>query len=306
MSLEYTPFSDRTIDSQYRDLLTRILKTGHKVDTQQEEAAYRVHGHEMRFNLANGFPIITERDLCSAPEGKRTMFQLALGELFAFRDGARTLAQMKEYGCGWWSRWVTPAKCAKRGLETGDLGPGSYGPAWRSFPTAEGSPFDQFKHVLEQIEELPHLRTHFVSPWIPQYIGRGAGKQQRVVVAPCHGWLHILCDPTAKELSMLHFQRSGDVPVGVVGNMIQYAALALMIGQQIDYRVTELVYYISDAHIYVNQVKDVEELLATEPQRFPTVTLDPSVKHVFDFKDEHFKVEDYMPRLPRRMIWTPV
>ncbi len=303
--ITYTPIEERPVDTQYRDLLQLILTKGRKVDTQQDEPAYRYHGHQMRF-FPHGFPVITERDLM-APDGKKKpIFDLALGELFAFLHGARTVDEMKAYGCGWWSRWVTPEKCAKRGLVPGDLGPGSYGPAWRKFPTAEGKPFDQIKHLLEQIQELPHLRTHFVSPWIPQYIGRGKGKEQKVVVAPCHGWLHILCDPSSREMSMLHFQRSADVPVGLVSNLIQYGALAMLIAQQIGYTLTELIYTVSDAHIYVNQVKDVEDLLATKPQPFPTVTLDPSITSIFDARAEHFRVEDYRPQLPRRQIWTPV
>jgi len=304
--IQYKEFSKRKADTQYRDLLKRIKNEGQKVYSQQEENALMVFGHQMRFDLKNGFPVITERDLVSTEKGRPSQFQLALGELCAFLNGARTLEEMKKFGCGWWSRWVTEKKCAKRGLEPGDLGPGSYGPAWRSFPTSEGEPFDQITHLIEQIREIPHLRTHIVTPWIPQYLGRGEGKQQKVVVVPCHGWFQVLVNTYTKELSLHHFQRSADVPVGLVFNLIQYAALTLMISQITGYKPVELVYTTSDTHIFLTQMVDVEEILQTKPQPFPTVTMDPDIKDIFAFRPEHFEVTDYKPQLPRRSIWTPV
>lgn len=304
--IRYKEFPERKPDTQYRQLLKKIKEEGERDITQMEEDAFRLIGEIMRFNLIEGFPVITERDLVSGDDKRPSQFQMALGELCAFLNGARTLEEMKKFGCGWWARWVTEKKCGKRGLETGDLGPGSYGAAWRNFPTAEGNPFDQISHLIEQIKELPHLRTHFVSPWIPQYIGRGKGKTQKVVVAPCHGWFHIIINTGTKELTLHHFQRSADIPVGYPFNMIQYAALAMMIGQITGYTPKEVVFTISDAHIYINQLKDVDELLATEAQPLPTVTIDPNVKTIFDFRPEHFKVTDYKPQLPRRTIWTPV
>ncbi len=304
--INYKRISERTPDTQYRDLLQKILSKGEKVYSKQEEDALMILGHQMRFDLKNGFPIITERDLVGSVEGRSSQFQMAIGELCAFLNGARTLEQMKEFGCGWWKSWVTEEKCAKRGLETGDLGPGSYGPAWRSFPTSEGKPFDQITHIIEQIKEIPNLRTHIINPWIPQYLGRGKGKQQKVVVVPCHGWVHILINTYAKTLSLHHFQRSADVPVGLVFNIIQYAALTMMIAQVTDYDVNEFVYTTSDTHIFTGQINDVEKLLETEPQTFPTVTIDSSIKNIFDFRPEHFMVKDYKPQLSRRMIWTPI
>ena len=302
MLVEYKPFLERNPDTQYRELLRHIKLEGKSVFPQQEEEAIMVFGYQMRFPLENGFPLITERDLLSEP----SQFKMAIAELCAFLNGARTLEEMKKFGCGWWSRWVTEKKCAKRGLEAGDLGPGSYGPAFHDFPTVEGKPFNQIQHLIEQIKELPHLRTHFVSPWIPQYIGRGEGKQQKAVVAPCHGWIHVVVYPTTGELSLHHFQRSADSPVGLVFNFIQYAALTLMLAKVTGYRAKELVYTISDAHIYLKQMSDVNDMLATEPQIFPQVNLIGEVKSVFDFRPDNFEVIEYYPQLPRRMIWTPV
>ncbi|MEK7512617.1 MAG: thymidylate synthase [Patescibacteria group bacterium] len=182
----------------------------------------------------------------------------------------------------------------------------SYGPAFRAFPTLEGGHFDQITNILEQIRELPHLRTHFISPWIPQYIGRGKGKVQKVVVVPCHGWFHVLVNTETGMIDLFHLQRSGDVPVGVVANLIQYAALLLMIAQATGYTPRKLCYTISDAHIYDGQVDDVLKLIAVRPQRLPTVTLDQSVTDIFAVRPSHFAIEDYYPRLGRMKIWTPI
>lgn len=304
--IKYKEFSGRTPDVQYRNLLQLIISTGKKVYSQQEENAMMILGHQMRFDLKNGFPIITERDLVTPAEGRPSQFKMAIGELCAFLNGARTLEEMKKFGCGWWKAWVTEKKCTKRGLEPGDLGPGSYGPAWRNFPTSEGKPFDQITHLIEQINEIPHLRTHIVTPWIPQYLGRGQGKQQKVVVVPCHGLFHVLVNTYTKEISLHHFQRSADVPVGLVFNLIQYAALTMMIAQVTGYEVDEFVYTTSDTHIFMGQMDDVNTILETEPQPFPTVTMDSTIKNIFAFRPEHFQVTDYNPQLSRRMIWTPI
>lgn len=303
---KYKSAATRNIDSHYRILLRKIINSNEIVYSQPDEDALMILGHQMHFDLKNGFPIITERDLVGAPEGKLSQFQMALGELCAFLNGARTLDEMKKFGCGWWKEWVTEKKCAKRGLKTGDLGPGSYGPAWRSFPTSEGKPFDQIAHIIEQIKELPHLRTHIVTPWIPQYIGRGKNKQQKVIVVPCHGWFHVFVNTKTRELSLHHFQRSADVPVGVVFNFIQYAALTFMIAQVTGYTPKQLVYTISDAHIYESQIDSVYTMIKTQPQIFPTVTIDPDIENIFDFRPKHFEVSDYNPQLSRRKICTPI
>ncbi|SRR6266498_1327428 len=312
MTVQYKPFEERTPDTQYRDLLRKIKYGGEDVMPQQEEGARMIVGHQWRFPFANGFPIITERDLVNPqPGSKRSIFQMAISELVAFLNGARTQDQLTAFGCPWWKRWLTKEKCEKRGLVPGDNGPGSYGAAWRAFPTAEGELFDQITHLVEQTQQLPHLRTHFLTPWVPQYVGRGkkadgTPKVQKVVVAPCHGWVHILLNPEKKTLVLHHFQRSGDVPVGVAGNLIQYAALALVWAQILGYIAKELVYTLSDAHVYDQQWRDVDDMLNTAPQQFPEVTLNPRVVSIFDFKPEDFTITEYHPQLPPRSIWTPV
>lgn len=294
------PFSERTPDTQYRDLLKKIMDEGRDMMPIHGIGARSIVGHQMRFNIENGFPLITERD-CTK------IFPGALGEHIGFLNGAHTLEDLKKYDMPavYWDRWVTKEKCADFGLEEGDLGPGSYGAAWGSFPTAEGAPFNQIAHVVKQIKERPFLRTHFVSPWIPQYTLQHSELRRQVVVAPCHGWMHIFTYPDTKEVVIHHFQRSADIPIGVVSNIVQYAAFGLMLAQVIDYTMKELVHTFSDAHIYHNQFDAVNELLSREPKAFPTVTLDASIADIFEFRPKHFTLSDYEPH-PRMIIPTAI
>jgi thymidylate synthase len=126
------------------------------------------------------------------------------------------------------------------------------------------------------------------------------------VVPPCHGWVHVHVNPQTRTLILTHRQRSADVPVGLVFNFIHYAALALMIGQVTGYRPVELVYFLDDAHIYLTQIDAVRSMLATAPQAFPTVDVDPTVTDIFAFRSHSFTVTDYHPQLRRRRIPTPV
>jgi thymidylate synthase len=134
----------------------------------------------MKFDLDQAFPAITERDLSS-------FWKKPIDELAAFVNGATTEEELRQYGCDWWGPWTREEKTRNKGLRPGELGPGSYGGAFHHFPTAEGATFNQFKHLVEQIREHPYLRTHFVTPWIPQYQVRGHGKVPRTTIAPCHG-----------------------------------------------------------------------------------------------------------------------
>lgn len=294
------PYSERTPDTQYRDLLKKIMEEGRDMMPIHGIGARSIVGHQIRYKLENGFPLQTERDLTR-------IFPGALGEHIGFLHGAHTLEDLKKYDMPaiYWDRWVTKEKCADFGLEEGNLGPGSYGAAWGSFPTAEGKPFNQIAHVVKQIKERPYLRTHFVSPWIPQYTLQHSELRRQVVVAPCHGWMHIFTYPDTKEVVVHHFQRSADIPIGVVSNIVQYAAFGMMLAQVIGYTMTELVHTFSDAHIYHNQFDAVAELLAREPRPLPTVTLDPSITDIFDFRVKHFTLSDYEPH-PKMVIPTAI
>ncbi len=293
------PFEERSIDTQYRDALKRISEHGRDVMPIHGERAKMITGLQLRYDIANGFPVITERDLSGH------FFKSALAEHIGFLNGARTQEELEKFGCKWWKAWVTKEKCDIFDLPEGDLGDGSYGAAWASFPTKEGDGFNQIKEVIRQLKERPYLRTHFISPWIPQYAIQHNDLKRKVVVAPCHGWIHILAFPEAKELSIHHFQRSADFPVGVPFNIIQYASFGLMVAQLTGYSLREVVYTFSDAHIYESQTEYVKELISREPRRLPTVELDKSIKDIFDFRPEHFTLKDYEPH-PKMMIPTPV
>jgi thymidylate synthase len=288
------PFEERTPDTQYRDRLKYILDNGVRVKSQQGTDALTVIAPPpMHFKLENGFPMITERSIKGFWKG-------SIGEIIGFMNGARTLEQLESFGCKFWTAWGTPEKTAKRGLEPGDLGPGSYGAAFHDFPTQDGGTYNQFKNIVEQMIEFPHLRTHFITPWIPQYIIRGTGKQQKVVVCPCHGWLHFRIIDNKLTLHM--FQRSGDFPVGVPSNMVQYAALLMMLARATNTEPYEFVHSFSDAHIYVDQIPMVEELIAREPKRFPTVTLTNPTKDIFAFRNNDFELADYDAHPPMKDI----
>ena len=298
--MEYLPYDRRTASTAYRDVLRRIRNDGLRVATPQGVDALTLMQQTMAFPLAEGFPIITERSI-------RSFWKKAIGELCAFINGATSLEELAEFGCDWWGPWATPEKTLKKGIEPGTLGPGSYGGAFRSFPTAEGPPFDQFQHLIEQLRDRPELRTHIVSPWIPQYQGRGRGKQPRTTIAPCHGWVHVrVISPKPREggaegppeLHLHMYQRSGDVPIGVPSNIVQYAALILMLEQLTSYRAHTYYHTVSDAHIYVNQLAAVDRMLDREPVAFPTVVLTEAGRQIQDihqFRSEHFELADYHP-----------
>jgi len=286
------PYAERTTNTQYKALLQDILDRGIRSKSQAGTSAENPDGTDcitlfganpMRFDLSNGFPLITERSV-------KGFWKQAVGEIIGFINGARTQEELESYGCKFWAAWVTEEKCAKRGLPAGDLGPGSYGAAFHDFPTAEGESFNQFKYIVQQIKERPHLKTHFITPWVPQYTVRVEGRQQKVVVCPCHGWLHIRI--LNNKLNLHMFQRSGDVPIGVPSNMIQYAALTMMLAQATGYEPGEYVHTISDAHIYVDQIGAVEEILKRETHPFPTVTLTSDTTDLFAFRNTDFVLGD--------------
>jgi thymidylate synthase len=285
--LRYLSPEKRTPDSQYKELLKQILKEGVRTKSQQGvDALTLIAPQSLHFKLKNGFPIITERKISEKIWGQ------AIGEIIGFANGARTQEELASYGCHWWKSWVTEAKCKKRGLDVGDMGPGSYGAAFHDFPTAEGPTYNQFKNIIEQIKEKPHLRTHFISPWVPQYTIRGKGKQQKVVVCPCHGWIHIRI--INDKLTLHMFQRSSDTPIGLPANLAQYAALTMMIAEATGYEAYEYVHSFSDAHIYVDQIPAVEEIITREDKVLPTMKMKKK-KNFFDYRVEDFTLSDYDP-----------
>lgn len=296
MEPQYLPISRRSTDIQYKRLLEEICRLGTKVKSQQGVDAIRlIAPTPMKFRLSNGMPLITDRNM--NPKISETLpvtiWQQAIGEILAFANGARTVEMLESFGCHWWKNWATPEKCKKRGYEPGDLGEGSYGPGFVR-QTDIGVPFNQFAEVIEEARENPHLRTLFIDPWIPEYIPRRKGKRQRVIVAPCHGWIHI--DITDDRKLTLHmFQRSGDVPVGVPSNMIQYACLTLAISYILNVEPFEYVHSFSNAHIFVDQMEAVKKMIDREPRPLPTIKLTNPPDDFLSFRREHFQLFDYNP-----------
>ena len=300
----YLPYDDRRPSTAYRDLLQAIRDTGTEVETKQGERALAVAGHAMRFPMAHGAAVITERSI-------KGFVGKAIGELCAFINGARTLEELAAFGCDWWEPWATPEKSGSRGLAPGDLGPGSYGHAFKHFTTDLDDPddpgFDQLPALIRKLQDLPLDRTALMSPWIPQANHREAGVKSRNTIAPCHGWIHALV--FGDKLHLVHNQRSGDTPIGVPSNMAQYTALGLMIEHLTGFELVEYVHWIQYAHIYVNQLDAVDEMLAREPLALPTLQLTEEgrrVTDVHDFRAEHFELTDYHPHpaIPRIPVLT--
>ena len=254
----------------------------------------------MELDLRNGAPLITERNLEKASRG-------AIAEIIAFINGAQTLDELDTYGVPriWWEPQITDEKTAKRGLKPGALGPASYGPVYHDFPTPDGT-FNQVKAVVDQIRANPELRTHVMTSFYGPLSFRAPGYDQKVVVVPCHGsLLHFRINNG--ELTLKHVQRSGDMPVGVQFNLIQYTALALMVAAATGYKATKYIHVISDAHIYENQFDFVKKFLEREPKPFPKLLINDRVDidreyqkqsgktraDIFSFRADDFLLDDY-------------
>ncbi len=289
---EYLPPRERRFSLEYRNVLRYIRDYGIRTPAKQGGYALASMALTMRFPAEHGLPVITERDMTK-------IFPMAIGELCAMINGARTLDEFEEFGCPWWGPWATEDKCLSRGLTPGDLGPGSYGHSFRHFttsddPTEEG--FDQFPHFIKKLRDLPDDKTAFVSPWIPVFNHREDGVKSRNTIAPCHGWVHAVVIDGG--LYVEHWQRSSDTPIGLPSNLAQYAALALMIEHLTGYPLVEFIHILSYAHIFENQLDAVGQMLSREPRRLPTLELSDEGKNVtdiHDFRKEHFVLQDYDP-----------
>jgi thymidylate synthase len=303
--IDYLPLTKRIPDLQYQELLQKIKTTGKdKVPIHVRLAENKNSGHQnskeitgamLQFDMSNGFPVLTERDLSKS-------FYGSIGELVAFLNGQSTLSGLKEYGCPevFWKDWVTKEKCANFGLEEGDLGAGSYGASLGHFQSKKGE-FDQVTAVQRQMEKAPFLRTHVLTTWNPPLSmgDKEQGFDRKVVVAPCHGnFIHFVLFDEQKELEMTHTQRSADVPVGLQFNLIEWSALGLMVAHLLGYKFTKYTHFLSNPHYYDVQEESVDKILKIKPTVFPTVTLEPNrkVTRIQDFRKEDFVLRDYNPQ----------
>ncbi len=312
--IDYLPYEERVPDLQYQNLLQKIKEKGKdKIPIHVRLKENKKSGHQnsreltgevLQFDLKNGFPVLTERDLSKSFFG-------AIGELVAFLNGQSTLSGLKEYGCPevFWRDWVTEEKCGHFNLKEGDLGSGSYGASLGCFQSPEGE-FDQVTAVQRQMERAPFLRTHVLTTWNPPLsLGdKEQGFPRKVVVAPCHGnFVHFILFDKQRELEMTHTQRSADVPVGLQFNLIEWAALGLMVAYLLGYKFTKYTHFLSNPHYYDVQAESVDKILRIKPVAFPTVKLEPNrnVNRIQDFRKTDFVLEDYHPQ-PWFRIPTPV
>ena len=289
----YKPFDERTPDTQYRDLCLLALKTGVRSETQQsrkkgelERATYSIpFSVTSVYCIENGFPMETCRKIGKA----------GINEGFAILvNGVRMNDDLNtEWEVPFWnSTFVDPEKCLKRGLAQGDLGPASYA-VLRNFPTPEGS-FNQIQAVIDQIRELPHLKTHTMTTLYPPGIFRGNGKMQQVVTVPCHGTIINLLILGGK-LNYETVWRSTDLAVGEAHDRIAHAALWLAFCHVLGYSPGTMSITYLNAHYYENQREAMEEIVSREPRLFPTVTLKDPPDTIEAFRKEHFDITDYNP-----------
>lgn len=305
MDPKYKLLAERVPNHGYQDCLRHILVNGEFTRNPfQPTGTYTsLTTPNMIFYLENGFPVLTER--------KIGFWKKPIAELLAFINGvhdARVLSSV--WGVNWWEeKWATPEKCADFNLPPYEMGPGSYGPGFASHPHFEWvsddgpdgglwvpRPFNQFYHLVRQIRDYPALRTHKVSPWIPQYCLQHKGLKRKVVVAPCHGDVQITI--LGNKLTLRMDQRSADFPIGVPANIIQYAALTVMIAHVTGYEPYMYIHSAHDAQIYEDQVDWVKMVLDREPRAFPTLHLTEEglrVTELLDFRPHHFELREYDP-----------
>jgi thymidylate synthase len=261
-------------EQQYLDLLKNVLDNGQGKSDPHGVGSIAVCGSMSRYNLDDGFPLLTT---------KKLSFKFIVHELLWFLSGESRTDYLKANGVTIWDEWATKENAAKYGLEEGDLGP-IYGPQWRHWKTTTGGEIDQIQRLIDGLKEHPDWRRHMVTAWNPEFV-------DSVFVAPCHGIFK--CFAVNGELSLHMFQRSADVFLGVPYNIASYSLLLMMIAQVTGMKAKEFVHTTSDTHIYNNHFEQAREQLTRQPLPFPRVTLNPDIKNIFDFKFEDFTLHDY-------------
>lgn len=303
--INYKPFSDRTPDHQYRDLLEKIMEKGKKfipIHARLPENQHLDHkeslditGHILEYDLSNGFPLEPIRDLSKG-------FHSSIAEICAFLNGVHTLEDLRKFNVPdlFWAPSVTKKKCDDFGLVEGDLGQGSYGSILREMPGPDGRFFDQVLALENNAKRTPYVRTLTLTTWYPPYAtgDKEQGFPRKVVVAPCHGnFTRFKLYDQEKELHMVTVPRSSDAAVGLVFNIAQWCAVGMMLADLLDYKFTKYVMMPMDPQIYDIQYKKVEVLLGRDSRRLPTVHLRPKEKrnHLWEYRPEDFILEDYNP-----------
>ena len=256
----------------YLDLLQRILDDGVEKGDRTGTGTLSVFGHQMRFDLAQGFPLVTTKKVHT-----RSVF----AELLWFLRGDTNVRWLQERGVTIWDEWAD---------ENGDLGP-VYGAQWRSWPAPDGRHIDQLRNVVEAIGKDPDSRRHVVSAW-------NVADLPRMALAPCHALFQFYVAPSdsgAGRLSCQLYQRSGDVFLGVPFNIASYALLTHMVAQVAGLEVGDFVHTLGDAHLYLNHLDQARLQLTREPRPLPRLRLDGSVTELDAFELEHITLEGYDP-----------
>lgn len=250
---------------QYLDLLEHVLEVGNQKGDRTGTGTISTFGYQMRFNLEDGFPLVTT---------KKCHLKSIIHELLWFLKGDTNINYLKENGVRIWNEWAD---------EDGNLGP-VYGYQWRSWPTANGKHIDQIKEVIDSIKNNPDSRRHIVSAW-------NVGELDNMALPPCHAFFQFyVCNG---KLSLQLYQRSADIFLGVPFNIASYAILLMMVAQVTDLQPYEFIHTIGDAHIYNNHLEQVKLQLSREPKPLSAMKLNPNVKDIFDFKYEDFTLENY-------------
>ncbi len=303
--VRYLPYEKRKIDTQFKDLLRKVMDHGDDVETiqgkTQGDGCKRLLNQAFRWKMENGFPLPVERDI-------RTIPRSAMAELIAMIHGARQIEEFDHYGVPrvFWERWTDEKICSVFGLETGDIGDGSYGVQFGK-PKCEGGEFSQIEAVIELAKTMPFSRTLRVSNWrTPEVLLQADPKKRRTTVAPCHGEHQLFLDEVKREMVFAYKQRAADLGSGLSGNMSHAAGLGLMYAKVLGYRLVEVIHVLDDAHIYSRQYDQVRQLIDTPDGRLPTVTLEESITDMFAFRKEHFHLSDYYPTGPKMKIDTPI
>jgi thymidylate synthase len=252
---------------QYLDLLDRILKEGVRKEDRTGTGTISVFGHQMRFNMEEGFPLLTT---------KKLHIKSIIHELLWFLNGDTNVKYLQDNGVRIWNEWAD---------ENGDLGH-IYGYQWRSWPDYEGGHIDQISEVVNTLKTNPDSRRIIVNAW-------NVGDIKNMNLPPCHAFFQFYV--ADGKLSLQLYQRSADTFLGVPFNIASYALLLKMMAQVCGLKEGDFVHTLGDAHIYTNHLEQVREQLSREPRHLPTMKINPDVKSIFDFKYEDFELSDYDP-----------
>ncbi len=255
------------IMKQYHDLMQHVLDKGATKTDRTGTGTISVFGYQMRFDLQEGFPMMTT---------KKVHLKSILHELLWFLKGDTNIKYLKENGVSIWDEWAD---------ENGNLGP-VYGSQWRSWPAADGRHIDQITQVVNQIKNNPDSRRMIVSAW-------NVGEIDKMKLPPCHAFFQFYV--ADGKLSCQLYQRSADIFLGVPFNIASYAILTLMMAQVCNLKPGEFVHTLGDAHLYSNHIEQAKLQLSRDFRKLPELKLNPDVKDIFDFKFEDFTLEGYDP-----------